>query len=46
VAKVIIKPIVAFQKDDTFVFGSWICITDDVLASPRPEVVARFTDAS
>jgi hypothetical protein len=23
-----IKPIVTFNRDDTFVFGSWVCTTD------------------
>jgi hypothetical protein len=28
-ASVIIKPIVAFNRGVTFVFGSWVCTTDD-----------------
>jgi hypothetical protein len=27
-ASVFIKPIVAFNRGDTFVFGSWVCTTD------------------
>jgi hypothetical protein len=29
-ASVFIKPIVAFNRGDTFVFGSWVCTTDGV----------------
>ena len=29
-ALVTIKPIVAFQQGDTFVFGSWVCVADGV----------------
>jgi hypothetical protein len=27
-ASVLIKPIAAFNRGDTFVFGSWVCTTD------------------
>jgi hypothetical protein len=27
-ASVFIKPIAAFNRGDTFVFGSWVCIAD------------------
>jgi hypothetical protein len=28
-ASILIKPIVAFNRDDTFVFGSWVCTADN-----------------
>jgi hypothetical protein len=28
-ASIIIRPTVAFNRGDTFVFGSWVCIADD-----------------
>jgi hypothetical protein len=27
-ASIFIKPTVAFNRDDTFVFGSWVCTAD------------------
>jgi hypothetical protein len=29
-ASIFIKPTVAFNRSDTFVFGSWVCTTDGV----------------
>jgi hypothetical protein len=29
-ASIFIKPTVAFNRGDTFVFGSWVCTADDV----------------
>jgi hypothetical protein len=28
IASIFIKPTVAFNRGDTFVFGSWVCTTD------------------
>jgi hypothetical protein len=43
-ASVFIKPIVAFNRGDTFVFGSWVCTTDSsgsfqrrLTMTPNPE---------
>jgi hypothetical protein len=43
-ASIFIKPTVAFNRGDTFVFGSWVCTADDVgsfqrrlTMSPNPE---------
>jgi hypothetical protein len=27
-ASILIKPTVAFNRDDTFIFGSWVCTAD------------------
>jgi hypothetical protein len=27
-ASILIKPTVAFNRDDTFAFGSWVCTAD------------------
>jgi hypothetical protein len=28
-ASIVIRPTAAFNRGDTFVFSSWVCITDD-----------------
>jgi hypothetical protein len=39
-ASIFIKPIVAFNRGDTFVFGSWVCTADH---DTQPEDRARDT---
>jgi hypothetical protein len=34
-ASIFIKPTVAFKRDDTFIFGSWICTADGAGSSQR-----------
>jgi hypothetical protein len=43
-ASIFIKPTIAFKRDDTFIFGSWVCTTDGagsfqcrLTMSPNPE---------
>jgi hypothetical protein len=31
-ASIFIKPTVAFNRGDTFVFGSWVCIADSTVS--------------
>jgi hypothetical protein len=35
-ASIFIKPTVAFNRGDTFVFGSWVCMADDAGSFQRP----------
>jgi hypothetical protein len=34
-ASIFIKPIVAFNRGDTFVFGSWVCTADGARSFQR-----------
>jgi hypothetical protein len=43
-ASIFIKPIVAFNRGDTFVFGSWVCTADCTADhDTQPEDWARDT---